>query len=124
MKPFEIVGASGAVGNDDNLAFPPVIVEGFDLRETANRGLHSAHCLKGRYVGRGGKNWGGTMARELFEVARSTTGLPRRAAAAGQRIAEFADPDMAIHITGSDGNGHSCQRDGLFPEAFGLEPLP
>ncbi len=40
MKPCEIFGVSGAVGNNVNLAFRPVIVEGFGLRETADRGCN------------------------------------------------------------------------------------
>ncbi len=42
----------------------------------------------------------------------------------GRRIAEFADPNVAIHVAGGEDNGHSCRRDELFPGAFGLEPLP
>ena len=41
-----------------------------------------------------------------------------------QRIAEFAGPDVEIHLADPEGKARTFRLGELFPEAFGLGPRP
>ena len=80
-----------------------------------------------KHVSSKGGGWltGGRRIAALCIVAKAADGrLTPPCGGCRQRIAEFAGPDVEIHLADPEGKARTFRLGELFPEAFGLGPRP